>query len=175
MRVWLLKAELRRVVQPYVSRHMRAALRLLPFLLLGLVAGSAVADPVGVSTEPAKANYYPWVTFLSQGPIDWFERNENAKVQGRVYRVAILVSEIYSTVYLEEVTLGSEGCCKKLSRSRRFDLKGFASAFGFDGELSGFEFVRWLGPTSFVFRYRERNFVMSAINKAEVKVESYGG
>lgn len=157
------------------SRHMRTVLRLLPFLLFGLAAGPTVADPVGVSTEPAKANYYPWITFLSQGPTDWFEKNENAKVQGRAYRVAILVSEIYNTVYLEEVTFGSEGCCKKLSRSRRFDLKGFALAFGFAGELSGFEFVGWLGPTSFVFRYRERNFVMSAISKAEVKVEPYGG
>ena len=154
---------------------MTVALRLLPFLLLGLAAGPVIAEPVGVSTEPAKADYYPWITFLSQGPIDWFEKNENAKVQARAYRVAVLVSEIYNTVYLEEVTFGSEGCCKKLSRSRRFDLKGFASAFGFTGELSGFEFVRWVNPTSFVFRYHERNFVMSAINKTEVKVEPYGG
>jgi hypothetical protein len=151
------------------------AFHLLPLLLLGLAGSPAAGDPITVSTEQAKANYYPWITFLSEGPTDWFEKNENAKVQGRAFRVAILVSEIYNTIYLEEVTLGSEGCCKKLSRSRRFDLKGFASAFGFAGELSGFEFVRWLSPTSFVFRYRERNFVMSAINKAEVKVEPYGG
>lgn len=154
---------------------MRAALRLLLFLVLGFIAGPTVADAVFLSTTPAKANYYVWVTFLSEGPTDWFEKNESAKVQGRAYRVAILVSEIYNTVYLEEVAFGSEGCCKKLLRSRRFDLKGFAEAYGFTGELSGFEFVRWQSPTSFVFRYHERNFIMSAINKAKVKVEPYGG
>jgi hypothetical protein len=159
-----------------VSRHtMRAALCLVPLLLLAAMGSPVAAEPIAVSTTPAKADYYPWVTFLSQGPIDWFEKNENAKVQGRAYRVAILVSEIYNTVFLEEVALGSEGCCKKLSRSRQFDLKAFAASYGFKGELSAFEFVRWLSPTSFVFRYRDRNFVMSAINKVQVKVEPYGG
>jgi hypothetical protein len=154
---------------------MKTALRFLPLLLLVLLASTATAGSVFVSTEPAKANYYQWITFLSEGPIDWFEENENAKVQGRAYRVVVLVSEIYNTVYLEEVTFGSEGCCKEVLSTRRFDLKAFTSAFGFKGELSGFEFVQWLSPTSFVFRYHERNFVMSAINKAKVKVEPYGG
>ena len=154
---------------------MRRVLNLVALLVFALTAGATFAETVAIRTTPAKANYYPWITYLSQGPIDWFEKNENAKVQGRAYRVVILVSEIYNTVFLEQVTFGTEGCCKKLSHSRRFDLKTFAEKFGFAGELSGFEFVRWLSPTSFVFQYQERNFVISAINKPDVKIEPYGG
>ena len=82
------------------------------------------AQEIEVLTQTAKyANHYPWITFLSEGPIDWFENDETAKVQGRAYRVVVLTSEIYNTIYLEEITLGREGCCKRLAQIRKFTSK----------------------------------------------------
>jgi hypothetical protein len=112
--------------------------------VLILIGGLAVdisvarANGVVIATSPAKADYYPWITFLSEGPVDWFAKDENAPVQGRAYRVVITTSEIYNDVYIELVTLGREGCCKKLRSVRKFDLDAFCSAFNFIGERSGF-------------------------------------
>ena len=70
-------------------------------------------QPVAIPMTADMADYYPWITFLSQGPIDWFATDESAPVQGRAYRLVITTSEIYNTVYIEMVTFGGEGCCKK--------------------------------------------------------------
>jgi hypothetical protein len=163
------------VVQFKVSRHnMRAAAHIFSLLTFALMAGVTSAQSVVINTTPEKASY-PWITQLSQGPIDWFEKDENATVQGRAYRVVVLVSEIYYTVLIEQVTLGREGCCKKVARSRQVDLSAFVAKYQFAGELTGFKFVRWVGPTSFVFSYKEREFVMSEINQTKVKIEPYAG
>jgi len=134
------------------------------------------AQEIEVLTQTVKyANHYPWITFLSEGPIDWFENDETAKVQGRAFRVVVLTSEIYNTIYLEEITLGREGCCKRLAQIRKFNLEVFAKEFGFIGELSGFEVIRWVTPTSFEFRFREYSFLMSGINRSRVKVKRLSG
>jgi hypothetical protein len=135
-----------------------------------------LAQEIEVPTQTEKsADYYPWITFLSEGPIDWFEKDETAKVQGRAFRVVVLTSEIYNTIYLEEITLGREGCCKRLIKIRKFNLEIFAKGFGFIGELSGFEVIRWVTPTSFEFRFQERSFMMSEINRPRVKVKRLSG
>lgn len=133
------------------------------------------AQLVAVPTSAAKADYYPWITFLSEGPIDWFAKDESAPVQGRAYRLVITTSEIYSTVYIEMVTLGGEGCCKKVKSVRKFDMAAFCKAFNFIGEQAGFELVKWLNETSLVFRYQERQFVMSHISNERVRVAPYSG
>lgn len=135
----------------------------------------AWADPIAIPMSPAKVQAYQWITFLSQGPIDWFGKNENAPVQGRAYRLVITTSEIYNDVYIETVTLGREGCCKKLKSVRMFDLDAFCKAYNFIGEQSGFEFVKWLSTISFLFRYHGREFVMSEIGRNRVLVAPYSG
>ncbi len=148
------------------------------FLIAGMLNVTMRADAaevVPIPTSPAKANYYPWITFLSEGPVDWFAKDESAPVQGRPYRLVITTSEIYNSIYIEMVTLGGEGCCKKLKTVRKFDLDAFASAYKFIGEQAGFEFIEWLSPTSLVFRYQEREFVMSDIGKERVSVAARSG
>jgi hypothetical protein len=155
---------------------MKSTFHLVAVLFLALIPCAAFAEPIVIKTAPAaNTNYYPWIVQLSQSPIDWFESDVNAKVQGRAYRVVILLEDIYNSVFIEQVTFGTEGCCKKVSSVRRFDIKNFSAKFGFAGEISGFRFMRWLSPTSFIFRYKDRLFVMTAIDKPEVKVEPYSG
>ena len=164
---------------PGVSQEMMKKISLcwIVFALLWVALGPthAWADPIAIPTSPAKPPSYQWITFLSQGPIDWFEEDENAPVQGRAYRLVITTSEIYNGVYIETVTFGREGCCKKLRSVRMFDLNAFCKAFNFIGEQSGFEFIKWLSKTSFLFRYHDRKFVMSEIGKNRVLVAPYSG
>jgi hypothetical protein len=128
-------------------RHHLCQFILAIILIAGAFDVSAKEDltqVVDVPMSAAKADYYPWVTFLSEGPIDWFSNDESAPVQGRAYRLVITTSEIYNTVYIEMVTFGGEGCCKKLKSVRKFDIAYFCKTFNFIGEQTGFE----LGPVN---------------------------
>jgi hypothetical protein len=154
---------------------MKSTLHLVALLFLALSPVAAFAKPVAIPTKPANANYYPWITQLSQSPIDWFAKDTSAKIQGRAYRVVVLLTDIYNSVYFEQVTFGTEGCCKAIASVRQFDIKAFSAKFGFTGELTGFRFMRWLSPTSFIFRYQDRLFMMAAIDEPEVQVEPYSG
>ena len=95
---------------------MKKILILFIILLPTIVAAQA---PTKIETKIIdKVDYYEWLTSLSVGPFEWVEMSqddyENAGpnvVVGRRYRVAVATSEIYSSVYIEEITEGSEGCC----------------------------------------------------------------
>ncbi|CAN1209769.1 hypothetical protein TUMEXPCC7403_06060 [Tumidithrix helvetica PCC 7403] len=154
---------------------MKSTFHLVTLLFLALTPCVAFAEPIVIQTKPANANYYPWIVQLSQSPIDWFEKDVNAKVQGRAYRVVVLLTDIYNSVFFEQVTFGMEGCCKKVASVRQFDIRAFSTKFGFTSEITGFKFMRWLSPTSFIFRYKDRLFVMTEIDKPEVLVEPYSG
>ena len=158
-----------------MAKLMKSTFHLIALLFLTLIPSAAFADPVVIKTTPANTNYYPWIVQLSQSPIDWVEGDVNAKIQGRAYRVVILLEDIYNSVFIEQVTFGTEGCCKKVSSVRRFDIKTFSAKFGLIGEISGFRFIRWLSPTSFIFLYKDLLFVMTEIDEPEVKVEVYSG
>ena len=152
---------------------MKPPFHLLVFLFLAIMPSAAFAKPVAIKTTPANTNYYAWIVQLSQSPIDWFASDVNAKVQGKAYRVVILLVDIYNSVFIEQVTFGTEGCCKKVTNTRMVDLKTFSEKFGFTDEINGFRFMRWISTTSFIFRYKDRLFVMNAIDSPEVKVELY--
>jgi hypothetical protein len=83
-------------------------------------------------------------------------------------------SEIYDTILVEEITLGPEGCCKKVARVSRLDLGRFAKLFGFVGEISGFEFVKWESDTSFRFRFQERQFRAVGLGNSDLTISEVG-
>jgi len=129
------------------------------------------AAPHLIGTRPrAAADYYPWITQLSTGQITWSEGASEETSSGCLYRVAVLTSEIYNTVLLEEVTLGPEGCCAELGKVREFNLQAFADTFDLPGELSGFEVSRWSAPDAFEFTYHERQFRMDGVGRGTVAV-----
>ena len=102
------------VIAKYVmAKSMKPTFHLLVFLFLAIMPSAVFAEPVAIKTTPANTNYYPWIVQLSQSPIDWFASDVNAKVQGKAYRVVILIEDIYNSVFIEQVTFGTEGCCKK--------------------------------------------------------------
>lgn len=163
------------VSRPRMTHHAYRAIVVGAGIILSLAIGSASAQVFSVPSSPAKADYYVWITFLTEGSVDWITEDEAAQIQGRVHRVVVTTSEIYDNVYIETLSVGREGCCKKLERVRKFGFEAFCKKIQCVGEQSGFEFVRWLSETSFVFRYHDREYVMSAIDKREFNVEPKTG
>ena len=58
----------------------------------------------------------------------------------------------------------------KLTKVRKLDLQQFMKAFGFSGEMSGFEFINWQSPNSFNFCFQEREFLASDIEGTQLLV-----
>ena len=147
---------------------------IISLLALAWLSSHALAAEVRVSPWKSR-DYYASIVFLSEGPITWRSTppktvGEDPTSVGRGYRVVQLISEIYDTLLVEEVTLGDEGCCKKVMRVSRVDLDGFAKAFGFIGEISGFEFVKWESETSFRFRFKGREFKATGLGNPKLTI-----
>tara|TARA_R110002074_G_scaffold393150_1_gene579377 strand:+ start:196 stop:642 length:447 start_codon:yes stop_codon:yes gene_type:complete len=116
-------------------------------------------------------NYYPWITFLSSGPIKWIDAGEHeTDTTGTTYRVVVTTSEIYDTVRIEKITLGFEGCCVKFSSVQKLDLRKVQNDFGMIGEISGFKFQEWTQFNVFRFSFNSKNFEAKIIGPNETKV-----
>ena len=128
-------------------------------------------NEVLIDTSPKQAtDYYPWITFLSEGPTNWLEEDSSFEIQGRAYRIVVTTAEIYNRVYIEEITKGDEGCCVKVASNRELDLDQFMKKYGFIGEKSGFKFLQWLSSTSFEFQFRNKKFQAINIENEKVKI-----
>src|SRR2546427_9071372 len=125
-------------------RSLSAAIIVL--LVLTCLSLDALAAEVRVSPWKNR-DYYASIVFLSEGPITWRSTRpktagEEPTSVGRAYRVVQLISEIYDTLLVEEVTLGNEGCCNKVRGVSRGDLDGVAKALGSMGASSGFRALK---------------------------------
>jgi len=132
-----------------------------------LKAGSALL----IETTPVgELSLYPWITFISSGPIDWLGENATENISSRTYRVVVITAEIYNRVYIEEITSGSEGCCIKVASTKEIDLEKIYRHFGFIGEIGGFSFVEWKSKTSFEFAIHDKHFILTGANQKFVTV-----
>jgi hypothetical protein len=133
----------------------------------------ACAAESRIPTKPADTtDYYPWIRELSSGPAKWQDESESDASAGQMNRVAVLVSEIFNTVLLEELTFGDEGCCATIRRVRELDLEAFVRRFGFQGEISGFQLGPWLGPDAIQFSFKERRFRLDGLGRDTVCVSA---
>jgi hypothetical protein len=147
---------------------------LLPFFTM---APAQAGEYVNTSIQKT-ADYYVWITMLSPGEKIWnnlsdkdYERLGEKAIAARQFRIAVTTSEIYNTVYLEEITEGPEGCCRKFVKIRQLDLNDMQKKFNLRGELAGFEVYYWTSPTSFKFKLQDRTFDLSGLDKLKVFVE----
>jgi len=138
---------------------------------------SYAGNQIGTKHQ-GEVDYYAWIGSISSGPIEWKEMTgdeyENADadtVTDLFYRVVVTNSEIYSTVYIEEITRGSEGCCVKLASIRKMDLDDFKNKFSLLGEISGFKLIRWNSPRSFNFKIGGREFVAKGLGNKMLDVD----
>ncbi len=118
--------------------------------------------------ETNKDNYR-WITFLSQGDIDWLDEPIN-EVEGIAFRFIVTTSDIYNQMYIEKVTFGMEGCCKKISSKRELPIDNVFKLFGLKGERAGVEFGEWKSPTSFEFKIYDNKFLVEDTHKDKVLI-----
>jgi hypothetical protein len=136
--------------------------RLLFLILASVLARPSVLPAQGRRTAEVPtlqdSAYYAWITQLSLGKARWSAGVQDA-VRGRRYRAAVLTSEIFSTLVIELVTYGTEGCCARVVWARRVDMDAFRRRFGLGAELAGLVVGAWPSDSSFEFTIQRRRFL----------------
>ncbi len=126
-----------------------------------LVPGRSAAQAKPIPTTPREfQDYYAAVTAISAGPVEWVEA-PTVQVVGRFHRAVVITSEIYTTLFVEQVTLGEELCCKEVAWARQVTMFRLASAFGLRGELTDLVVGDWRSPGSFEFTLHDRWFLVT--------------
>ena len=139
------------------------------FLLLSIIFSCIKlhAQEYNIKTiDKTSADYYSWITFLSEGDTEW-----NGDNGGNAYRIAITTSEIYDDIHIEKISMGDEGAGKKVVWKRKVDREDLVKVFGIHGELSGIEFVKWKFWDSIELKIQNRKFIFKNLGSDIVKVE----
>lgn len=110
--------------------------------------------------------YYQWITFLSEGEINW-----EGQYGGVAFRVAITTSEIYNDIYIEKVSMGEEGGNKNIEWKKLVDRDDLIDNFGLEGEFTGVEFVKWITWNSFVLNIHDKRLLFKEIEPNRILIE----
>ena len=132
---------------------------LLPIFFI-TICKSTSGQSAEFKLKPVKKDYYTWITSLNEGPVKWLAEPEN-EIEGRAYRICITTSEIYNSLYIEQVTFGTEGCCKKIAWKKQLDLYDLFREFKLTGEVTNVEFSKWLNNTTCYLSIQERTYALS--------------
>tara|TARA_R110000868_G_scaffold407190_1_gene688403 strand:+ start:365 stop:670 length:306 start_codon:yes stop_codon:yes gene_type:complete len=85
----------------------------------------ANGQAIELDLKPVNKDYYVWITSLNEGPDNWLYEPKG-EIEGTAYRACITTSEIYNSLYLEEVTFGTEGCCKRISSKKNLTYMNYS-------------------------------------------------
>jgi hypothetical protein len=120
--------------------------------------------------DRSSKDYYPWITYLNEGPINWI-KSQPDESSGISFRLIITTSEIYDDIIIEKATAGEEGGGKKIVSKRLVDRESLRAAFKLKGEISGIKFNRWLTPTSFELIIQDKTLIFQNIDKDTILVK----
>lgn len=123
-----------------------------------------------IPTHPRALDYYASITQLSMGSRE-YSRSPGDPEIGRQYRAAVLTSEIFSTLVIELVTTGEEGCCATVAWSRAVDTEALRGAFNIRGEFAGFIVDSWRSARSFQFSVQGRRFIATVDASPRLMIE----
>lgn len=138
--------------------------------LTSTILSQGITKSIKTTPITLPPDYYAAVIYLNEGPIEWIEEEiqpeseKDPQEHGSVFRVAITLSEIYSGLIIEKVTIGSEGFGRKITYSKRMDTYQFVDSFKISGEFAGLEFVSWEDYRSFKMTIKDRLFLVSNID-----------
>lgn len=122
-----------------------------------------------------KADYYPWVTFLTRGKPQRLDTGDSPQIRLLSYRVAVLGDDAEVLVYLEEILSGEGDCCRSILSIRRLDLEELCARFEIAGRPDDFSFIGWRSADSFEFKIRRRRFVLEGLGGETVEVKEKAG
>ena len=138
-------------------------------LLAGSHAGAQA--PITLPLQPRdSADYYPWIEQSLAAPTEWVVSDKDESTGVR-WRLVVLRSEIYVSLFLERVTLGEEGCCMRLDLVRELDIERAARHFGMRGEISQFGSLVAVAPRAFRFQLQGMPLLLTVISSDSVRIE----
>ena len=129
----------------------------IPTLILVLTFGSLNAQTFELELKSIEKDYYAWITSLNEGPTKRLDEPDG-DVRARANRICITTSEIYNSLYIEEVTFGRERCCKKIASKKQLDLYELFDKFELQGEVANIKFGKWLNFSTFELEIQGRTF-----------------
>lgn len=158
---------------------MKRAIAILILMFLSQVTSSQNKIVIATTTLN-NHNYYPWITFLTEGQhisIDYEPEMEDSlfitknAVASFAFRVVITTSEIYNSIIIEKINFGPEGSNARIGNIKELNINEFQDKLKIKGELAGFEFDKWINSSSFIIKRSDRNFSFSDIDKNFITVE----
>ena len=114
-------------------------------------------------------DYYSWLTFLEQGPIKWLDEPEE-DIAGKAHRICITTSDIYNNLYIEQVTFGMEGCCKKIVTKNKLDLYELFNQYQLTGEIANVSFILWIDFDTCLLKIKGATFQLDIESDKLVKI-----
>jgi hypothetical protein len=145
--------------------------------LLMFVSGAAFgADArLTIETKPAGNFNYAWITFLTEGPAGWLAKDDDAQIQGKTLRFIFYSGpeEAPSTYRIEEISFGTERCCRALRSARQFQLREkMSGAFGPPDARNAneFEFIRWRNASAVEIKYFGRPYAITDLDRRVITV-----
>jgi hypothetical protein len=133
-------------------------------LFTGLV--SAQSNIFQVKLENNSPNYIS-ITDVAVSQSHYFEQPESDYYGGFKFRAIITVSEIYYSLFFEEISLDVEGSNTKISWSREFDLEAVLDKYNLSHETTSIENLYWKDVYTFRFSL-EKNTFEGTIDRQDV-------
>lgn len=87
---------------------------------------------------------------------------------GYMHRLIVIMSGIYSSVYVDKLILDVEGGVSKRKWSRVIDLRQLYSHFSLSEETDHLEFVQWDGVDKFSFKMYKFDFEAQIVEDENV-------
>lgn len=78
---------------------------------------------------------------------------------GHKYRIIIILSGIYSNVYIDMISLNVEGDVSKQNWSRKIELRKLYKEYSLTEESNHLEVLRWVDNSSFTFELSDIKFI----------------
>jgi hypothetical protein len=138
-------------------------------LAAGATLGAQADEPVRVAMYVDSSDYYPWISQLSMGKVRW-SRTERDSTVGRRYRAVVLTSEIFSTLVIERIGFGIEGCCAKVEWSRLVRLGDVRQRMGWGQAIVGLRIESWPSDSTFVFVVKSHQYLATISGPQELRL-----
>jgi hypothetical protein len=120
--------------------------------------------------DKSSDDYYSWITYLNEGPINWVDSKDNGTM-GISFRLIITTSEIYDNIIIEKARVGEEGGGEKILSKKQVDIEGLRVPFDLQGEIAGIKFVKWITSTSFELVILGKTLLFENIDRELIQVK----
>jgi len=150
----------------------RNSLLLLFILFFSCSSRNSQNEPLKLRLIDAEVDFISFYS-LNVGPAAFHDTITDFRNAGYKHRVFVSVYEIFCVVFIDKISLDTEGGISELLWFRRLDLGAFYTHYSFNEETACFTFIEWTDNDKFLFGIRDRRFMGKIVGNGEwVEVKS---